>query len=163
MGVVEKIKSLPYFGALKILFVIILIIVSYWIFLRLTYASPVNGDFMNVRIFNVPQLENCCSWWPVSHVVLFGILGALYPEYWLQLLTLGAAWEGIEVILSYLTRSQRQSIRSSDRSNKIEYSKDWWAGSFKDIIMNILGFIIGAGIAGMFLENGRLEIKGVNM
>lgn len=129
----------PCGGVYRIFLFIVLLICSYWIFLRLMYHDEVvDNDPLNKLVFKAPFLENCCSWWPISHFVLFFIIGLLYPNCGFVAMTGGILWELIEVIMSGLTRQPRQSIRHD--SGAVEYSSNWWAGSFKDIFMNFAGF-----------------------
>ncbi len=140
----------------KILPAVAAVVIVYFFILRLKFGvnSPngvIYNDFMNVKVFDFPMLgEPCCSWWPISHFVLFFILGYLYPSCGIVLMVLGAAWEGIEVIVNYLEGSPRGNTRTS---SKLEYSENWWAGSFKDIIFNVAGFFAGKLLADATVQN----------
>jgi hypothetical protein len=57
----------------------------------------------------------------------------------------------------YGVKASRQSMRSG---NNIEYSKNWWAGSFKDILFNTAGFYTGKILNKNFGWN--LCIKNIN-
>lgn len=123
---------------------IAVVIGIYWLYLRNTYGNQmVYGDFMNQKVIDIPFFENCCSWWPISHFVLFLILGFLFPNCVLLIITLGIVWELIEVMMGKLVvgdKWQRQPLR---QGGNVEYTQDWWAGSAKDILFNIAGFGVG--------------------
>ena len=60
--------------------IVVLVIFLYWLFLVTTFGKGYEyRDFMNQKLFNVPFLENCCSSWPLSHFLLFFILGFVFP------------------------------------------------------------------------------------
>jgi len=129
-------------GVYKIFLFIVIVICIYWVVLRLAYGDDViNNDFMNKMVFSLPGFENCCSWWPISHFILFFIIGLLFPYCGLVAMTGGIIWELIEVFLSTLQRAPRQGIRT--KGGNVQYSQNWWAGSFKDIIANFAGYYTG--------------------
>lgn len=151
-------------GAYKIFFIIFIIISFYFVTLKLFYNTDeekIQNDVLNVKVKDVPFLENCCSWWPISHFILFFVLGLLFSKCGVLVISIGIGWEIFETILSYLgNNEERQAIRESNTSDDYEYSHNWWAGSTKDIIMNILGFLTGWAIVKMFGLN--IRIKGIN-
>ena len=132
--------------AYAVLFIVVVSIAVYWVFLRMIYSSldVQRNDILNKKLFDFPMLENCCSYWPITHLLLFAILGFAFPTCWLELLLLGVLWEVFESVLAYLAGKQRQYVVSNN--DNIEYSKSWWSGSMKDIIMNIIGFALGWSI-----------------
>jgi hypothetical protein len=97
-------------------------------------------------MFDFPYLENCCSLWPISHGILFFIIGILFPDCDIIAIGGGIIWELIEMLMGSVTSKQRQGVRRSAKS-KIEYSKNWWAGSMKDILFNIVGFYLGKAVS----------------
>lgn len=127
----------------KVFAVIITMIVLYFIALRLffTESEVPHNDFMNRKIIDIPQLENCCSWWAVSHFVLFFFLGLVFPQCDVLVISAGILWELVEMGMAKIFNRKRQAIRLTNDS--IEYSQNWWAGSTKDIFVNILGFYCG--------------------
>jgi hypothetical protein len=110
----------------------------------------ITKDPLNYKLFNLNMFENCCSGWPVSHFILFMILGFLYPNCWKIILLLGIIWELIEVSFYWFRSSDRQWVRTN---NNLEYSKNWWAGSYKDIIFNCAGFGVGFLLAKLVKNN----------
>ena len=125
---------------------IVLFMVYFYLILRPFFSSEQNAvphDPMNVKVFDFPLLENCCSWWPISHFFAYLLAGIFFPDCDIAALTIGLVWEGFEVLMSALTGGVRQPVRKSSKAQKYEYSQNWWAGSFKDIFMNISGFYVG--------------------
>lgn len=135
----------------KIFILIIVMIVFYWFLLlsvngneeRSVYADP-----LNKIVFEAPFLERCCSWWPISHFILFTVIGFLFPECDVMAILAGIGWELAEVGVYYGIGQNRQGVRKGN-TNKIEYGT-WWAGSTKDIVMNIAGFYTGKLFATMY-------------
>jgi len=141
-------------GPLIILSIVVIAIVLWWVYLRYTWGENgvPNHDFMNVMVVRVPFLENCCSWWPISHFILFFIIAYIFPECWWQLIVLGVLWECVEVVLSVALEKKRQGARETN--GNVEYSNNWWAGSFKDILMNSLGVLSGV-LLRKVIDDGR--------
>ncbi len=139
----EKSRTLDCLQMWKIFGVVVTIIVLYWILLLYIHGSEeksIHGDPMNKILFELPFLENCCSAWPVSHFILFTIIGFLFPDCDAMAISAGIGWELIEVGVYHALGKSRQGVR---RSGKVEYSSSWWMGSTKDIFMNIAGFYTG--------------------
>jgi hypothetical protein len=140
------------YGMWKIFIVIIFMIILYWFVLLKLHGNEKNAveaDFMNHIVFETPNvkfLENCCSWWPISHFILFTVIGFLFPECDLMAILAGIGWELAEVGVYYTIGQERQGVRKPG-SGKIEYSGSWVQGSFKDIFMNIAGFYTGKAIS----------------
>nr|QBK87868.1 MAG: uncharacterized protein LCMAC202_02290 [Marseillevirus LCMAC202] len=103
-------------------------------------------DPFNKQVFEWNWMENCCSWWPILHLISFTILGYLYPHCEKLLFIAGVMWEFLEVLMHYLTKGNviKQPMRVTNQ--KVQYSDVWWAGSFKDILFNTMGIIIGRTI-----------------
>lgn len=120
-------------------------IVVYFVWLS-SLRNGVDADLLNVKVFHMPVFgENCCSWWPISHFCFFFVLGVLYPDCDVVVLALGVLWELFEMSWSFVEGSQRQAQRELDQfhNSNVEYSGNWWAGSFKDILFNTAGFYTG--------------------
>lgn len=151
-------------GAYKVLVWMWMLIVFYFFFLSSSFGGRikriVTNDFMNVKLFDFPLLENCCSVWPLSHFVFFFILGLLFPDCDIPIIGLGVLWEGFEAVNTVLEGGQRQWVRPTTSSSKYEYSKNWWAGSAKDIVMNTLGFYLAKAI--VKLRGGKVVVHGLN-
>lgn len=131
----------------KIFCFVVGLILIYWVALLKVNGSErkaVYGDPMNRIVFDLklPFLEACCSWWPISHFILFTVIGYLYPKCDAVAILSGIGWELTEVGVYYAMGADRQGVRKIGSEN-IEYSSSWWMGSFKDIFMNIGGFYFG--------------------
>jgi len=129
----------------RIFSIIIALILCYWFTLlsiHKTEENAVYGDPMNKIVFTLPYLEACCSWWPISHFILFTIIGFLFPDCDLMAIAAGVGWELVEMTVYYAMGANRQGVRRTG-SERVEYSSSWMAGSFKDVVMDILGFYLG--------------------
>lgn len=130
-------------GLIYIFIIVVILIFIHWIYIRQKYGDKaIWYDTLNVKVVDFPILENCCSWWPLSHFFLFFFLGMLYPKCDIPILTAGIIWELFEVVMGAATAKERQPIRDEIKNN-VEYSDNWWAGSMKDIVMNFAGFYTG--------------------
>jgi len=145
-------------GPLIIFAIIVAFIFIKWLYLRSQYGASgvAANDPMNVKVLDVPYLENCCSWWPISHFILFFILGYFFPECWGYLIFFGILWELFEVVMFYVTSQETQVVRTADR--RIEYTNNWWAGSYKDVLMNTLG-ATGGYLTRKLVEAGLGETR----
>lgn len=125
---------------------IVLFMLYFYVILQPFFSKEKNAvphDPMNVKVFDFPLLENCCSWWPISHFFAYLFAGIFFPDCDLAALTIGVVWESFEMFMSVVTGGPRQPVRRTPKTSKYEYSGNWWAGSFKDIFMNELGFYTG--------------------
>lgn len=147
-------------GAYLMMLLMFCLIVFYFFFLSGAYVQSeiVYHDPLNYKVFDFPLLENCCSVWPLSHLVFFFVLGLLFPDCAVPLLTLGVLWEGFEMLQSSVQNSERQWVRGTSKT--YEYSGNWWAGSMKDILMNTVGFALGWFVAKKLRV--KMCINGVN-
>lgn len=113
-------------------------------FLRDKFGDKIaKNDFMNKNIStNIPFVKNI-SWWPVSHFVMYFILGFMFPYCARGILTLGMFWEIFESTLGYLNLN-----RTLDKPDpKIYQYSSWWTGTVSDLIYNVIGFLCGAFIS----------------
>lgn len=135
-------------GVYKICFTVVGIIFLYWVFMLVIYNGRdkdlVNNDPMNYVVFTIPGINHCCSMWPISHFILFFILGLLFPEEDLLIISLGVLWELTEDVFFMIAGRGRQPLRNS--KGDVQYAESWWAGSFQDIIVNTLGFYCGKAV-----------------
>jgi hypothetical protein len=131
-------------GVYKLFGVVVIVIFAYWFLLNISYGmdNAIYKDPLNKVVFNISGVENCCSWWPISHYLFFTIIGLLYPDCDAVAIGGGIIWELFEVCAHSFMKKERQGVRYND-SERIEYSDNWWAGSFKDIGFNIVGFYTG--------------------
>ena len=145
----RKLKSKECNGAMSVLVTISALIGMYWVWRKIqskqNRGSVIETDVLNKKVVDIKWLDNCCSWWPISHFVLFFFLGVLFPKCDAPVLIAGILWEGVETVLSWVSNNKNyQAMRTGD---DVEYSKTWWAGSMKDIIFNFAGFYTGKVLA----------------
>lgn len=136
-------------GVYRLFLIAILLILAWWVLLRMQHHTEdqvISNDSMNQKLFGLPALENCCSGWKVSHFTFFFIVGLLYPHCDAVAIGGGILWEGVEVAVSAYWRQERQALRDGS-TGTVEYSNNWWAGSFADIVFNIVGFYLGKLVA----------------
>lgn len=125
---------------------ILTIIVFTWFFIIYFTAKNkdwIHNDFLNKKVFEWNFLENCCSWWPITHYISFTILSFLNPNCGSVLFTAGVSWEIFEVFMNYLHRGSIEKHQVMRCDTSVQYNKVWWAGSFKDIFFNTMGIITG--------------------
>jgi len=140
--------------AFAILLLAALLIVIHFVHMKLTKKDVIKDDFMNQGVFTVNG--NTWSWWPISHFILYFILGFFFPQCFLLLMVIGVAFEMLETFVGYLTRKKNDS---GAKAAGVEYSENWWAGSVRDIFVNALGFIAGAAFGFLYRATlGRKEI-----
>lgn len=121
--------------AMKTFAVIVLIIGVYSIILVRTKSMDfMNKKFVDITLFNEP----CCSLWAVSHFVLYFVLGIMFPNCQVLFIIMGVLWELTESTIGYFTKSFFNKINTDGG----EY-KDWMSGSFRDVILNVLGLYMG--------------------
>ena len=119
--------------------IVIMLGIIYGRILKWTGKDILNNKIFNLNMFN----ENCCSWWPVTHFILYLILGIVSPECYLLWIFIGIMWEIIEYYIGFL--DNKNKLDSEKKSNN-QYNDKWWTGSINDILFNILGLFIGIGI-----------------
>lgn len=139
--------------SILVLFIIVIIMVLYWVLMNIVLKgskfSVEQKDFMNKKIFNLDFFgESCCSYWALSHFVLFFILGFLFPQCHMLLFVAGVIWELLENIAGYFHNKFKGGKSQQIVIDSVEY-KTWWAASFKDIIVNAMGIYLG-----VFLKYG---------
>lgn len=116
-------------------------------------GNVVNEDIMNKKVFDAPYItKNCCSWWPISHLIVFTIYSFVWPQHSVLLFALGVLWELIEAIINWLETEEGEVVQHQRTRNKegdVEYAK-WWSGSFKDIGFNTVGIVLGRMLSKYF-------------
>lgn len=122
-----------------ILYITAIAILIYYVLMGL-YHSPPDKDPLNYKALELKWLENCCSWWPITHFIVFFILGYYYPKCESMLFILGLGWEIFEMTTRYLLNLKSTPVVSE---GNIEYSGHWFAGSCKDILFNTVGIVLG--------------------
>jgi hypothetical protein len=103
----------------------ILLIIGYQLLIQSinheTLVDPllydINGTFING--------------WLISHYVVFFLAGYFYPTTFKLAMIIGIIWEISEYTISYFSKIMNDSLGI------------WWYGQYKDVIVNLLGFISG--------------------
>ena len=123
-----------------------LLIFIYFKYLEKTYKTDyVNHDPLNKQIVDIPLIsKNCCSWWPISHLILFAIYAYIWPQYCWILFLYGVLWEVLEGIMNTLETDKGETVKHQQtrKGDQVEYVT-WWEASYKDILFNSVGIIIG--------------------
>ena len=149
-------------GAFKLMFLVVFFILCYNIFMALywPHKSRTDVDVFNRKIFDFDYfMGNCCSMWPISHFIFFFILGLLFPDCDIPIITAGVLWEIAEETISIISKNQKNRHIVVDKNSNVQYRDSWWAGSFQDILFNILGFYMGKIL--IKLSKKKINIKGL--
>jgi hypothetical protein len=97
-------------------------------------------DILNRTVFSIGVAEY--SWWPVSHFIMYMAIGFVCAEHAVPMLLIGIGWELIEMLLNVLMY-KKHGIKPPGS----QYSENWWAGSWTDVLFNAAGFFVGALIS----------------
>lgn len=89
--------------------------------------------------------------WSVSHLVLFAVLGYIFPYYLGELLVIGILWEIVEDALAPAQNTQLADCKNGDFSNPLKHfwcnvtsrNGDYWYAKWDDVSFDALGLIIG--------------------
>ncbi len=137
--------------------IVALTIVVYWLVLLSVFGSRnmTQHDFLNQRVMDNPFTGSPLSWWPFTHLVMYIILGWMFPNCLALLFSIGVAWELIEMGFAQIFSQPYHYIRTAQG---VEYP-NWWAGSTLDIGMNTIGLIIGWWLS---KKIGVLKVKYLN-
>lgn len=130
-------------GVYRTFLTIIIIIFVYFIILRSLF--PYNygtKDKMNVILFD-SSFTGQISLWPISHFVLFFILGVLFPHCDILVLSGGVLWEIWEEVYGRYFDKKTSGPVPSEGGTQVQYSNGWWRGSVKDIVFDVLGYYCG--------------------
>lgn len=141
-----------YIGGVKITsvaiyIVVVLVIIAYGCYLRAFHKR----DFLEPVLFTHPVLQQI-NGWSISHLLFFGLLGALFPNRHLQFLTVGIAWEGIESALGQnrleISGRRVQLIGAQDENGQVidepAGADEYWYGKESDIVMDMVGYCLGS-------------------
>lgn len=126
--------------------VAVLLIVIYGIVIR----KAKKRDILETKLVDNPVVS--IDGWGMLHLVFFGILGVLFPGRYLQFLLVGIAWEGIETFLGQCRimagGSRIQLIGDQDEEGRpTGDDKAYWYGRSSDVLMNMIGYILGDAAA----------------
>lgn len=89
------------------------------------------------------------DWWSISHIILYIYFGYIFPEYFVEFLLIGIFWEIFESFTAVGTKYINKTFNCLNSNNifckyiKKISSYDYWYGKFDDVVMNMIGFLIG--------------------
>lgn len=118
---------------------IIILGIFYWLSQYLKTHSVNSNDWLGKGLSAVPGSGT--TFWELTHLVLFFVLGFIFPFCDAIVIAIGALWEMIEHFLG-LNFSPIIRLDSNGNSERVQ----WWYGSAVDIAVNIVGFYIGKSI-----------------
>ena len=125
----------------------------YFKYLEKSYGKDyIHYDPLNKQIIDIPLIgKNCCSLWPISHFILFAVYSYIWPHYSWVLFLYGVLWEVLEGIMNTLETEKGQEVKHQQtrKKDKVEYVT-WWEASYKDILFNSVGIIVGRTLRGWF-------------
>ena len=138
MSLIRKIKNWKCTLPILIMLGVGVLCVMYFVVLRIACRKKAFQycDILNFRIF--PWGKECCSAWPLSHFVMFMILGFFFPDCWLTLFIMGLLWEGWEFISG--TFQKKHYVKND---GKMQYTEKWWQANIYDIFFNGAGILVG--------------------
>lgn len=113
-----------------ILAVVVLLIWLYGILIK-RYQRP---DYLKCETLPCSG----CDYWGFSHLILYGILGFLFPAWIIPLFLIGIVWEMLEQLTGQ--PEVREQLFGSFRADK------YWYGRLSDVIFNGFGLIIGSSL-----------------
>lgn len=123
------------------------VIVIYYGIKKLGGENIIETDPFNEKLIHVPGLGDL-SGWRISHLVLFFIIGFMFPGCDVLAITSGIVWEIFEEVMGKIIPPKHVRDRS-DEGGSIEdlqdkdYKYNWWSGSVNDIWLNTVGFYLG--------------------
>lgn len=145
-------------GTYRIFVFVIFAILIYSFILKFFFGVDFSSkDFMNYNVFCTNSL-GCLSYWPFSHLILFFILGILFPDCDKTVIGAGIVWEIIEEIYGLYFKTYVMKTTAKPNEN-IQY-QEWWGGTISDIVINIIGFYLGKFFARVF--NLNIKIPYIN-
>lgn len=105
-----------------------------------------HADILNVRLGRIFGVS--LSGWPLSHFLLFAILGYLYPDSWIFMTIMGILWECIEHAINLIQPGRPEhrpsALTQTEDDETTEYTH-WMAGRSQDILFNSAGLLVGIG------------------
>jgi len=91
---------------------------------------------------NISELE--VDGWSFTHVMFFMLMGYLFPNTFIQTMTMGVLWE----LFEHIYGKQRPGWLGGygGKCNNMATDRDdgnWWYGKWSDIGCNAFGFLVG--------------------
>jgi hypothetical protein len=123
-------------GFIRVYIIVAILMGIYTAFLSINYGfkNIQNKDPLN-NTFNVGPIS--VSGWEITHILLYVILGFLYPQNWKELMAIGVGWELVETVLGHIF------VNDVNGTIKKKAYSLWWSGSVKDLFYNAFGLFIG--------------------
>ena len=78
--------------------------------------------------------------WSITHFCWFGLMGYLFPTKAIEVLGMGAVWEGTEWCLGEVRPAVMGGFGDCPNNINAKRHEKWWYGRFSDLIINTLGF-----------------------
>ena len=96
--------------------------------------------------------ERGFSAWPISHFIMYIILGIFSPDYWYVWVLIGIVWEFVEYAFTknIVIADIETSYSNEEYLKKYQYNS-WTGGTPSDIFFNITGLIVGLIVNRMVL------------
>lgn len=132
--------------------VILLIVTALWLINFMIIKSS-GKDIMNVNafetdVFQCPFGEKCCSYWVVSHFIMYVFLGYYAPNCWVAWIILGVVWECLEWCVGKFKPQKGPTVPGTEYGDS--NGNGWCQGSYKDIVFNLAGLLFGMTMNSMF-------------
>jgi multisubunit Na+/H+ antiporter MnhF subunit len=129
------------------------------------YRAFTGKDFMDTVIFQSQLLYNitgefkCFSWWPISHFIMYIILGVVAPEYWILWFCTGIGWEILEAGVGKMMSAAGRDNLLRSLNSQTQYGDNWVAGSLTDVVFNSVGLGIGVLLSRMIDKKAEDSTK----
>jgi hypothetical protein len=142
---VNKTKLHNNWKILTIVSTIAIIIFIYFFILGLfkKETKVEDKDFLNKNIMKIPYTNKEYSIWPISHFTLYCMLGYYYPKEYKLVIGMGVFWEVMENMAGQAEKTFRINKDLGKINPDLQYSGQWWAGNYTDLIFNAAGFCTG--------------------
>ena len=107
-------------------------------------CSDINNhkDILEFEIFK-GSVKYGIDGWSITHLLLFCIIGYIYPSTFIISMCIGSIWELFETYMGIYKSTQLKKWGFCDTFGSDGKLKVWWYGKWSDIIMNLFGFILG--------------------
>ena len=129
--------------SLYIVFVSAVVIWYVYLYKRKKAGQTVNviRDPLNIKLFSFPVYgDNCCSTWPITHFFFYLILGAIFPNCVIILITSSIIWELTEFTGGKIIKRFIPEERGA--KDEVQYTT-WWNSAVSDLFFNLLGISTG--------------------
>ena len=129
----------PFYGYMILLIVGLTIIIIYLLIIWYTNLPTYKpNDPLNKYWEKIPGVRS--EYWLYSHLILFTIIGFLYPSGFLVMFLLGIFWEATEYAFGKFGKPICRYV------NGEKTCINWFYTSFLDCLVNGLGLLLGIGL-----------------